>query len=137
MGTNFLLNYCTYVFVLYLYLFFFFFFFWNCNRVNLQRKMTVLCVSFSWIILCNLMIKNTCINFYCRTTFYTTVLFISQGPKNKCCQLAWNTNKSVVPSISCTDHPGNGKKNNNFRCKKMFVIQNSKHYCFLSPAHRK
>ena len=37
---------------MFLFRIFFAFFFWNFNHVDLQRKLTVLCISFSWIIFC-------------------------------------------------------------------------------------
>ena len=58
-GVNFLSNDCPYIYHS-LELFVFSNFLWN-NRVDLQVKNTVSCISLAWIICCNL--KNTDVNF--------------------------------------------------------------------------
>ena len=64
-GINILLNYCTFCILFCCWIFFFFcfkLFFWTFNIVDLQGKMTVLCISFTWIIFHYL--KNTGVSFF-------------------------------------------------------------------------
>ena len=71
---------CKLFIILLLFCWFFFcfaLFFWKCNHMNLQGKIPVLCVSFSWIILSTL--KNIGVNFllsYCIICLVLLVFFV-------------------------------------------------------------